>query len=154
MLSPPVHQDRGLPRLAWIRRQVWQLARTTRATVAIIESIPWGVEGSSYAQMAGLGYVLRLALYDMRIRIIDVNPSHLRIYATGHAHCKLPGGGKTSVMLEASRRLGYTGGDDNEADALWLLHMGQVKLLGRKHDLPMSHTRALNEVDWNPPLVI
>jgi Holliday junction resolvasome RuvABC endonuclease subunit len=74
-----------------------------------------------------------------RCKVVEVAPASLKIYATGTAQ-----GGKLGPALEASRRLGYAGSNDNEADALWLAALGWA-LIGRPVvDLPATYTRALS----------
>jgi hypothetical protein len=47
------------------------------------------------------------------------------------------------------KRLGYTGSDNNEADALWLRQVAlhALSLPGRV-ELPRTHLRGLDKIDW------
>jgi Holliday junction resolvasome RuvABC endonuclease subunit len=70
-----------------------------------------------------------------------VTPGSLKTFALGKGT-----GSKTEMTLAASRRLGYEGCSDDEADALWLAHLG-AHLLGRPAvDLPQTHLRALAKI--------
>lgn len=71
----------------------------------------------------------------------EINASTLKMHATGNGSAK-----KAQVLAEAVRRLGYTGHDDNEADALWLADLG-ARLHGyNRPQLPATHLRALDKL--------
>ena len=74
-------------------------------------------------------------------RTTMVNATTLKTYATGKGNAS-----KALVLVEAVKRLGYDGYDDNEADALWLADMG-ARLAGyQRPDLPATHLRALDKI--------
>lgn len=89
----------------------------------------------------GLGMlhgVIRQTLWERGITPVLVPPATLKVYATGKGNSE-----KGAVIAEAVRRLGYPGSNDNEADALWLAHLG-LDLLGHPAvKLPETHRRAL-----------
>lgn len=144
---------RGCERLAWIRDQVMRRASPP--------DIPWDampvppadlvvVEGYSYAsanqahQVGELGGVIRVALHEAGIPFVDVAPAALKKYATGNG-----GAGKAEVLAAAIRRLGYSGHDDNEADALWLRSMAlDWYRAGPGVGLPKAQRAVLAKVDW------
>jgi Holliday junction resolvasome RuvABC endonuclease subunit len=104
--------ERGMQRLAWLRREI----------ALVVEGADLvAVEGYAYAranqahQLGELGGVIRLLLHECGVRYVDVPPAVLKRYATGRGNA-----GKGQVLVEAVKRLGYEGSDDNEADALWL----------------------------------
>lgn len=78
---------------------------------------------------------------EIRRRTTMVNASTLKTYATGKGNAS-----KALVLVEAVKRLGYEGYDDNEADALWIADLG-ARLAGYKRPpLPASHLRALDKI--------
>ena len=70
-----------------------------------------------------------------------VPPNTLKMYATGKGTAS-----KSLVLVEAVKRLGYDGHDDNEADALWLADLG-ARLDGLDRPaLPAGHLKALDKL--------
>jgi Holliday junction resolvasome RuvABC endonuclease subunit len=79
---------------------------------------------------------------EIRRQTTMVNATTLKTYATGKGNAS-----KALVLVEAVKRLGYPGHDDNEADALWLADMG-ARLAGyQRPDLPATHLRALDRIN-------
>ena len=108
------------------------------------------IEGYAYAranqahQIGELGGVVRLALSDRGVPVVEVSPSSLKKLATGKGNAS-----KDAVLAEAMRRLGYQGSDNNEADALWLLEMARQALdLPGAVDLPKAHRSAVDPEKW------
>lgn len=134
--------DRGMARLAWVREEVLVLAEG--ADLVAIEGYSFGSRGRQHAT-GELGGVIRLALWERDIPVVDVPPSSLKKYATGRGNA-----GKDQVLAAAIRRLGFQGHDHNEADALWLRTMAQDRY--GLHDggpaVPKAHRSALDGVAW------
>lgn len=134
---------RGPERLATIRDFV--------AAAVLDEPVPVDlvvIEGYAYGRnnnreiLGELGGVIRLLLWENDVRYLDVPPSTLKMYATGKGNA-----GKTEVVIAARERLGYSGHDDNEADAMWLYALG-CDLLGQPLvKLPQTHRRALEKLE-------
>lgn len=142
---------RGCERLAWIRDQAILVVLNEaavypprRADLVVIEGYSFGSRGRTLYQIGELGGVIRLALHEQGIPFVEVPPSTLKKYATGHGNA-----GKGEVLAAAIRRLGYDGHDDNEADALWLRAMA-LDFYGLPGwcILPASHQVALDKIDW------
>ncbi len=130
----------GMERLRKVR-DFMRLA-TDGADLVVIEGYSMGSHGAHSHALGELGGVVRLALFEAGIPHVDVPPATLKVYATGKGNA-----GKGDVLAEAVRRLGYDGGDDNEADALWLRAFG-LELMGAPVvTLPEAHRRALAKVD-------
>ena len=141
-LKTPANKVRGMPRLALIRDTVAQLIEIDRPALAVIEGFSFGSKGAAVFQLGGLGYIIRLLLHDAGVPALDIPPSTLKIYATGHGHAD-----KKRVIDSARRLLGYEGKNDNEADALWLRALG-MELTGEPLvALPDSHRRALEGIE-------
>lgn len=140
-LRPPKGQDRGLPRLAWIRDRVMELAEG--ADVAVVEGYAYA-RGQRAHQIGGLGGIVRLALHEAGMPLVDIPPATLKKLATGKGNAS-----KDAVLAEAIRRLGYAGSDDNEADALWLFELARHALdLPGAVELPKAHRAALDPERW------
>ena len=70
-------------------------------------------------QLGGLGYMVRLFLYEKGIPFVIVGTQQLKKFITGHA-----GAEKNTVVLHVFRRWEWEAKDDNEADATGLAHVG------------------------------
>lgn len=148
VLKPPRGEDRGMERLDWIRRQVLEVVRVDAfygsADLVVLEGYSFGSKGRATFSLGELGGVVRLALHRAGIPYVDVAPQTLKKYATGKGNA--PG---QAVLVEAVKRLGYEGADDNAADAMWLLAMG-LDAYGQPGapEMPQTHRGALASVDW------
>ena len=139
-LAPPKGRDRGMERLAWIRDRVLELAAGAGAVV--LEGYSFGSKGRALFSLAELGGVVRLALHEAALPVVEVAPSALKKYATGRGNA-----GKEEVLAVAIRRLGYAGHDNNEADALWLRAMAVDYYAGSAF-VPAKNREALAAVAW------
>lgn len=139
--SPPTEADRGMARLAWIRDEVLFLAEGT--DLVVLEGYSFASRGRQHAT-GELGGVVRLALWERAVPVVEVPPSSLKKYATGKGNS-----GKDQVLAAAIRRLGFKGHDHNEADALWLLAMTRDHYgLPDVPSVPKAHRSALDGVEW------
>ena len=131
------------PRIRWIQARVQELLAD--ADLLCIEGYAYGSNNAVYA--GELGGIIRFTAYCMGVRYVDIAPTTLKKLATGSGKGK-----KLGVLVEAVKRLGYEGQDDNEADAMWLLqaalhHYG----LPGAVDLPKAHTSTLHKIKWPTP---
>lgn len=101
----------------------------------------------SMGEMVG---VIKLGIYqlDPRPQVIVVPPARAKMFATGNGHAK-----KEQMIAAARADLGYGRHQDDEADALWLLHtvLAKYDLPGRIEVTDPQRTRALAGDKW-PPL--
>lgn len=143
VLSPP-RQMGGVVRLAWLRDQILDRVGSPPFDVDLVV-----LEGYAFArpnqahQLGELGGVVRLALFEAGIRWLAVPPAVLKKFATGRGNAK-----KAEVLTEAVRRLHYGGSNDNEADALWLLHMARVYYGLVPPAVPKVQQEALVKIAW------
>jgi crossover junction endodeoxyribonuclease RuvC len=142
VIVPPKGQDRGMARLAWIESVI--LALVDDADLVVIEGYSFGSKGAAVFNIAELGGVVRLALWRRRAPYVEIAPSVVKKLATGKGNAP-----KEMVLVEAVKRLGYTGSDNNESDALWLRQaaLHHYQLPGRC-ELPKAHLEALRTVEW------
>jgi crossover junction endodeoxyribonuclease RuvC len=128
-------------RLRWIRAQVMAAVREPRADLVVLEGYAFAAHASHAHELGELGGVIRVALLDAGIRFVDVNPSSLKLFATGKGNAK-----KNQVLADAVRKLAYAGHSTDEADALWLLEMARTHYAGTASN--DAQRRGLAKVAW------
>ena len=99
-----------------------------------------GVYMSRSAFMLGILHGLVYKRIESR-QVLRVTPSQLKQYAAGSGKAT-----KTEMVVNARERLGYTGFDDNEADAAWLRAIGHAMLGDPLVDLPAKNKKALTKL--------
>ena len=151
-LAPPKGYDRGMKRLRWIRDHVLNLAKLNRTDLVLLEGYAFGAKGNAVFDIAELGGVVRLALFDAGYPFLILPPATVKKFATGSGNAN-----KELMLTQAVRVLGYRGADNNEADALWMHTMAMVAY-DRSFDvpLPVAQLRVVESVAWpdreNTPL--
>ena len=131
---------RGMERLDVITDVA--LCAVNLCDLVCIEGYSYGSRSSQAHALGELGGVVRHELWKNGHVYRDVPPSTLKTYATGKGNAS-----KVDVIVAARDRLGYSGTDDNEADALWLRALG-LDLLGEPLvSLPQTHRRALDKME-------
>lgn len=115
------------------------------------------VEGPSYASdsgkahdRAGLWWLVVARLTGGGLNVVEAPPAAVKMYALGKGGGA--GTGKDDVLAAVVRRyphVAFSGND--EADSLVLAAMG-ARFAGFpiEPDLPKTHTRALDQVRWDP----
>lgn len=141
---------RDVQRLDAIRRHLrWQLgvdtvrpalSDTLRPDIVAIEGFAYGAKGNAVFEIGGLGWIVRMLLWDHGIPYVIFSPSQIKKYATGKGNAN-----KNAVMIAAHKRLGYDGSDDNEADALWARALCLASLGHPMVDLPQANREAVKE---------
>jgi crossover junction endodeoxyribonuclease RuvC len=142
VLLPPAGVGKGVERLRWIRDAVLELA--AGADLVVLEGYSFASKGRAVVSIGELGGVVRLALHEAGLPVVEVSPSSRAKYATGKGNAS-----KDQVLVEAVRRLDYAGHSHDEADALWLrcMALDALDLPGRV-DVPKVNRTALAGVDW------
>jgi Holliday junction resolvasome RuvABC endonuclease subunit len=138
---------RGVERLVDLRDQISTRLTGDTPTLVMVEGYAYGRTNQAH-QMGELGGLIRVELFRLDLRWVDVPPSTLKMYATGKGNA-----GKSEVLVSAVRRLGYSGADDNQADALWLRALGMALLGHPLIDLPATHLRAVDRLELPTGLV-
>jgi crossover junction endodeoxyribonuclease RuvC len=121
------------------------------ADLVVLEGYSFASRGRAILSIAELGGVVRWTMrYNWGLPYVEVPPASRAKYATGKGNAS-----KDLVLVEAVKRLGYSGSNHNEADALWLLHMAldHYGLLG-KVKVPEKHREALAGVTWEPKIEV
>jgi len=143
VFSPPSSHNRGVQRLQWIRDRVMQFVFQGAIDLVVIEGYAYARANQAH-QIGELGGVVRLELTEQRMPWIEIPPSTLKKLATGKGNAV-----KELVLVEAVKRLGYDGCDNNTSDALWLLQAAlQGYGLPGAVELPKTHLAALDKVKW------
>jgi len=104
---------RGPERLQWIRDAI--IDRTLAIRLVVIEGYSYGSKGAAVVNIGELGGVLRLAIYERQIPLVEIPPSCLKKYATGKGNAS-----KDDVLQAGVMRSGHTFADNNACDAWWL----------------------------------
>jgi crossover junction endodeoxyribonuclease RuvC len=109
----------GLARIDLILNYVVGFAKT--GSLFVIEDFSFGSKGQAVFQIAGLGFIVRHALWKLGIQTIFVAPTTLKKFVTG------AGNSDKSVMLkEIFKRWGADINDDNAGDAYGLARIGMA----------------------------
>lgn len=118
----------GLVRMQWILSRVLGLvgvAPKEDGTLVVIEGFSFGSKGRSVYEIAGLGYIVRYALWRRGFQVVEVTPSQLKKFATGKGNAP-----KEIIIREVFKRWGIDAADNNAADAVVLgrigMHIAQV----------------------------
>jgi hypothetical protein len=157
-LKTPSDKIKGMERLQFIRTAVWEAINQESfdpppddspfavqiPVMAVVEGYSYGSKGNAIFNIGELGGIVRLLLWENGIPYAVVPPQTLKIFATGNGGSK-----KDKMIIETVKRLPDWEVDNNdEVDALWLYAMGHHALGSPIVDLPASHLRALDKVEW------
>lgn len=112
----------GIPRLISLNGAIQQLVQANRQLV-VLEGFSYGSRGSFSREIAGLGYLVRVELYERGVPYIVVPPATLKKFVTGKGTAQ-----KSLMLREVFRRWNIDAGNDNEADAVGLTQMGAALL--------------------------
>lgn len=121
-------KTRGLVRLVEIRE--WVLDGIGRQTyTAVVEGYSYASKFSHAHSLGELGGVVKVALAERQIDVCVVEPKLLKKFAANN------GNASKADMLDAARRAGYEGSnDDNAVDAWWLYQFGRAAFAKRSGD--------------------
>jgi crossover junction endodeoxyribonuclease RuvC len=135
----------GPHRLAYLRDAILRCVTTApMLDLAVIEGQSYGHNTQGHADLAGLHAVVKVALWERGIPYVDVPPSSLKMVACGSGNAS-----KDDVHEAAIRRLGYRGGNKDQADALWLWTAARVHYgCAGVPELPATHRRGLGKIPW------
>jgi crossover junction endodeoxyribonuclease RuvC len=139
--EPPRATGKGPARLVWLRDHIMEMAPA--ADLVVLEGYSYASKGRAIISLGELGGVLRVALHEAGVPLVEIAPSVRAKYATGKGNAS-----KEEVLASAIRRLGYTGHDHNEADALWLWSMAADWSGFPPADLPKGHREVLSGIVW------
>ncbi len=138
-------QTDRIQRLADIAKEIMghAVVHPDRVDVAVIEGYAFGsARGSSQMHSLGeLGGIVRMALWEQNIPIVEVPPATLKKWTTDKGNAP-----KDAMLAAAIRKFGFEGEDNNEADAFLLAAIGrQVFDHG---EMPIYQRTALAKLQW------
>lgn len=112
--------------------------------LVVIEAPAYASKLGSMHDRSGLWWILVRELRESLVPVVEVTPSGRAKYATGKGNAS-----KDVVLAEVVRRFpGYTGSNNNTADAYVLMAMGLDHLGHPLVDMPQTHRVALDAVKW------
>ncbi len=137
--------ERGMVRLHRILQEVEALViGEPGVDLVVMEGYSYASRGSAIVSIGELGGVLRYHLWRWGMPTVEISPAARAKYATGKGNAR-----KEQVLVEAVKRLGYTGHSTDEADAAWLLAMALDHYgLPGAVVMPAAHREALRKVAW------
>jgi Holliday junction resolvasome RuvABC endonuclease subunit len=161
-LKPRARGDERLPDL---RDQVRYWTDGTDAELVVLEDLAGLYRGDAARIIPMLHGVVRVALMDLGVPYMPLNPSTLKRFATGSGTAD-----KTAMAMAAYKRLGREYATSDECDADWLRVAGLVvysggplwgaEAPGNLIHFPQDQVRALGhglkgkKIDWpGPPAV-
>lgn len=118
-------------------------ATALSADLVVLEGYSFASKGRAIITLGELGGVVRVALREAGTHGVEVAPSQRARYATGKGNA-----GKDQVLVEAVKRLGYGGHDNNEADALWLWTMAADHYGLIESPVPKLNRETLEKIAW------
>lgn len=134
---------KGDRRLAVITRAVGAIACMDLPHLAVIEDLPYGVRNAAAGPLGMVHGCVRLELMREHVPYVLVPPASLKTFATGRGNAT-----KADMRMELYKRTGVDEGDDNLVDAWWLRAMAMSAYDQPLVELPQSHLRALEKVEW------
>jgi hypothetical protein len=150
-------KDRGHDRLDWLCREIAERVRAADLVVVEGPAYGRGAQGGHH-ELAGFWWMVVHNLWTQRIPYAVVNPHSRTIYAVGranpaqeHPREKRARIAKGMVRDAAAARYGVEcegPGRYDQADALILAAMGLDWLGHPLAEVPLTHRRALDGVDW------
>ncbi|REE61473.1 hypothetical protein BX257_4052 [Streptomyces sp. 3212.3] len=154
-------KGRSHARLGWLRQEIRD--RTRVADLVVIEGAAYGRGGQAgHHELAGLWWVITQDLWERDIPYAVVNPHSRTIYATGSANPakeypkeKRARIAKGMVRDAVASRYGLECegvGRYDKADAFILAALGLHWVGAPLAEVPDTHSRALDGVDWPDPL--
>lgn len=140
----------GAARMVWIREEILKLARVGGGREAAkAGELLVLIEGFAFSRpehahdLGGVGWAIRLGLYEAGVPWTNVAPGTLKMFVTGHGVAK-----KVAMVSAMTHRVGREFNSDDKVDALGLWCLGR-EMAGLSHPmgrLPQTHLRALAKV--------
>lgn len=124
---------RGMHRLCYIEKEVMQVIEAARPTLIVYEGYAMGIKGGGRVfDLGELGGVLKKRIWEEGISLMVVPPATLQLAVTGSGGVPKKANGKkgdkkAALASALDRFYGYTIDQNDEADALGLMLMGEVR---------------------------
>ena len=135
---------KGPERMIEIRDTVERLVQDV--DLIAIEGFSMGSQNSRAHDIGGLGWIVRVKLFEMNKKWVEVPPTNLKKFATGKGNA-----GKDEVVSSVSARTGiiFAGKGANDMCDAWVLHEMMCVHLGTSQiNWPKVNLEGLAKVDW------
>jgi Holliday junction resolvasome RuvABC endonuclease subunit len=117
-LTPKRDESIGM-RLIRLRSKLNELIISEKINLVVFER-PGGHHVAAVIVQSELQGQIKVICEDHKIEYRAYSSQEIKKFATGKGNV-----GKPAVIAAAQEKLGYTGKNDNEADALWLLELAK-----------------------------
>lgn len=125
-------------RLRGIINQIPLAQKGRLLDLVVIEGLAFMARNTTaLVQLAGLNYLLRDTLVDLKIPFVIVAPTTLKKFVVGKGNA-----GKDEIMLHVYKKWGVELNNDNLADAYALAQIG-LSLIGQNQTLNKPQTQVL-----------
>lgn len=113
IISKPNNDDEF--RLIFLSEKIIELIKKFNPENTCIEGLSFGSKGQSISQIGALHYLIRIFLYQEKIKYQIATPSQLKKFITGVGNCK-----KELMLLKTYKKFGVEFDDNNLCDAYCL----------------------------------
>lgn len=117
-LTPRKDESKGM-RLIRFKAKLKEMVELEKIDLICFEAAAVYGKFPNFVEMEMHG-VLKLFCEERSLNYAAISVSEIKKHATGKGNA-----GKPQMIAAAKEKLGYTGGDDNEADALWILDLAK-----------------------------
>ena len=117
-LTPKRDESMGM-RLIRFRSKMIEVIESEKINLVVFER-PGGMHVGAVIVQSELQGQIKVICEDKGINYRAYSSQEIKKFATGKGNS-----GKPVMILAARQKLGYTGANDNEADALWLLNLAK-----------------------------
>ena len=117
-LTPRRDESMGM-RLIRLRSKMHEVIELEKIKLVVFER-PGGMHVGAVIVQSELQGQVKVICEDKQLPYRGYSSQEIKKFATGKGNC-----GKPAMIAAAKEKLGYTGKDDNEADALWLLELAK-----------------------------
>lgn len=112
-----------------------------RVDLVVVEGPSHGHTSGKHHDRSGLWWLVVDDIRRLHLPTVEVTPAQLKTFATGKGNAT-----KADLRMSLYQRAGIDERDDNLVDAYWLSELGRHLHGTPLHDLPKTHTRALDKI--------
>jgi len=138
-------KKRSEPRLIEIRDRIVAEIQQIPDPVVLLEGFSMGSRNSQAHAIGGLGWIVRVALYEAGIPWTEMAPTARAKFATGKGNAS-----KSQVVSAVSARTSIVFDTDDEVDAWVLEEAGRVFLNQGRYEWPKVNCESLLKIDFLP----
>jgi Holliday junction resolvasome RuvABC endonuclease subunit len=117
-LTPKRDESAGM-KLLRLRSKLNEILDSERINLVVFER-PGGMHKGAIIVQSELQGQIKVVCEDHHVEYKAYSSQEIKKFATGKGNS-----GKPAMIKAAQDKLGYTGNDDNESDALWLLELAK-----------------------------